>query len=93
LGGFFLSTQGQVAARKGPLTAVKLDEMRRRIQSTLLLKKLEDHVLNGTEMTQTQLRAAEVLLRKTVPDLTAVQLTGEDGGPVETVFRWANEKS
>lgn len=82
-----------MAARKGPLTTVKLDEMRRRIQSTLLLKRLEDHVLSGAELSQTQLRAAEVLLRKTVPDLTAVELTGSDGGPVETVFRWAGEKS
>ena len=27
------------------------------------------------------------------PRLAAVEVTGEDGGPVETVFRWQSEKS
>ena len=73
-----------MAARKGQLTEPKLAEMRRRIQTTLLLKKLEQHVLNGEEMSATQIRAAEMLLRKTMPDLSAVQLTGEDGGAIKT---------
>ena len=72
-----------MAARKGPLTETKLEEMRRRIKTTLLLKKLEDHVLGEAEMSNTQLRAAETLLRKTIPDLSAVTLTGGDGGPVQ----------
>jgi hypothetical protein len=38
-------------------------------------------------MTQTQLRAAEVLLKKTLPDQTAQEITGPDGGPVEAVGR------
>ena len=71
-----------MAARKGQLTEVKLDEMRRRIKVTLLLKKLEEHVLDGTEMSASQIKAAEVLMRKAMPDLSAVTLAGEDGGPV-----------
>jgi hypothetical protein len=76
-----------MAARKGPLTETKLDEMRRRIRSTLLLKALEDHVLEGAEMSATQIRAAETLLRKTIPDVSSVALTGPEGGPVQTVTR------
>ena len=72
-----------MAARKGPLTETKLDEMRRRIKVTLLLKKLEDHVLTGTEMSATQIRAAEALLRKTIPDLSAVTLSGDPDRPVQ----------
>jgi cob(I)alamin adenosyltransferase len=76
-----------MAARKGPLTETKLDEMRRRIKATLLLKKLEDHVLEGSEMSATQIRAAETLLRKTMPDLQAIQHSGDPANPVQTVSR------
>ncbi len=76
-----------MAARKGQLTETKLDEMRRRIRTTLLLKKLEDHALGESEMSATQIRAAEAVLRKAMPDLSTVALTGEDGGPVQSVQR------
>ena len=56
--------------------------MRRRIKATLLMKKLEDHVLSGEEMTATQIRAAETLLRKVIPDLSAVALSGDADNPV-----------
>ncbi len=71
-----------MAARKGPLTETKLEEMRRRIKATLLLKKLEDHVLDGSEMTATQIRAAETLLRKVIPDLSSVQHQGDANNPL-----------
>jgi len=44
------------------------------------------HVLEDAEMSSTQIRAAEILLKKTVPDLSATQLTGgngEDSLPVQ----------
>lgn len=72
-----------MAARKGPLTETKLDEMRRRIRATLLLKRLEEHALDGKEMSVSQIRAAETLLRKAMPDLSSVTLTGEGGGAVQ----------
>lgn len=76
-----------MAARVKPLSKPKLDEMRRRIKATLLLKALEDHVLSGAEMKASQIRAAETLLRKVVPDLSAVQVTGEDGGAVQHAIK------
>lgn len=71
-----------MGARKRPLTETKLEEMRRRIKATLLMKKLEDHVLSGEEMTNSQIRAAETLLRKVIPDLSAVTLAGDADNPV-----------
>lgn len=71
-----------MGARKRPLTETKLEEMRRRIKATLLMKKLEDHVLSGEEMTSSQIRAAETLLRKVIPDLSAVTLAGDADNPV-----------
>lgn len=76
-----------MAARTKPLSQPKLEEMRKRIQATLLLKKLEDHVLNGSEMKTSQIRAAEALLRKVVPDLSSVQVSGEGGGAVQHAVR------
>jgi hypothetical protein len=53
----------------------------------MLINRLQNHVAGRLEMTQTQLRAAEVLLKKTLPDQTAQEITGPDGGPVEAVGR------
>lgn len=61
------------------------DDVRTKIQTSQLLNRLTDHALNGVELTPTQVRAIEVLLKKTLPDLSAVEMTGEDGGPIETV--------
>ena len=55
------------------------EESRNKIKSTMLLNKLMAHVLEGEEMKSTQIKAAEILLRKTVPDLSATQITGGEG--------------
>lgn len=61
------------------------DEVRLKIQASQLINRLQNHALSLTEdeLTPTQMKAIEILLRKSVPDLTAVTLTGEDGGPVQ----------
>lgn len=50
--------------------------MREKIRASQLVNRLQDHAFGKNEMTATQLKAAEVLLRKCVADLSAVQLTG-----------------
>ena len=42
---------------------------RDKIKSTYLVKALMDHALNNSEMSQTQIAAAKILLSKTVPDI------------------------
>lgn len=73
------------------LRARHQDEIRTKIQTSQLINVLQNHALgqDETEMTQTRMKAIEILLRKTLPDLSATELTGEDGGPVqlETVKR------
>lgn len=61
--------------------------VRQRIQATKLVQRLQAHVNGEVKMSTSQVRAAEILLRKSVPDLSAIQLTGEDGGPIEHVTR------
>jgi hypothetical protein len=61
------------------------DDVRAKIQTSQLINRLENHALGELELTATQIKAIEVLIRKTLPDLSAVEMTGEDGGPIETV--------
>ncbi len=54
------------------------------IQTTKLVNRLQDHVLGKkeTKLTTVQMRCIEILLRKTLPDVKAMAITGEDGGPI-----------
>ena len=61
-------------ARKTPF----LDQrVREKIQASMLIRALHDCVEGRNQMTSVQVRAAEVLLRKVVPDLAAVEYSGE----------------
>ena len=51
--------------------------MREKIQASMLIRALHDCVEGRNKMTSVQVRAAEVLLRKVVPDLAAVEYSGE----------------
>ena len=48
-----------------------------KIQSSQLVNALMKHALGKNKMGATQITAAIALLRKTVPDLSAVQVEGE----------------
>ena len=61
------------------------DDVRAKIQTSQLVNRLESHALGTAELSATQIKAIEVLIRKTLPDLSAVEMSGEDGGPIETV--------
>lgn len=53
------------------------EKWREKIRASMLINRLRNHVLGRIEMSATQLRAAEILLRKAIPDLSAVEHTGE----------------
>ena len=53
------------------------EETRAKIKATQLLKRLTDHALGLTDMTPSMVRAAEVALRKVLPDLAAVEHSGD----------------
>ena len=59
-------------------------KVREKIKTSLIVKALSDHVLGEKEMQSTQITAGLGLLKKVVPDLSAVDNTvsGPDGGPV-----------
>jgi len=43
----------------------------------MLMNRLKDHVAGKVELSQTQVRAAEILLRKALPDLAAIEHSGD----------------
>jgi hypothetical protein len=67
-----------MAARKPPLhKAWTPEKVRQRIQTALITRRLTRHVLGKVEMSPTQVTAALGLLKKTLPDLSAVEHSGE----------------
>lgn len=66
-----------------------IEKTREKIRASMLLNRLQSFVegKQGVEMKPHQVTAALGLLKKVIPDLSTVALTGEDGGPVETVTR------
>ncbi len=52
------------------------DETRAKIKTTQLLNRLNNHIFKDVEVSVTQLKAIEILLRKTLPDLSGVQHSG-----------------
>ena len=66
------------------------DEIRAKIQASQLINRLTNHAFGEIDLTPTQIKAIEILLRKCVPDLAAVELTGDADRPVELKFRWAS---
>lgn len=59
-----------MAARK---LRVQHDDMTRlKIKTSQLINRLSDHAFGKTDLSNSQVRAIEVLLRKTIPDLSQV---------------------
>lgn len=53
------------------------ENTRAKIQTSLIIGRLQNHLHGKIELSQTQVRCAEILLRKTLPDLTATEMTAE----------------
>ena len=66
------------------LRARHQDEIRTKIQASQLINVLQNHALGTdvTEMTATRMKAIELLLKKSVPDLSSIELTGDADAPL-----------
>lgn len=72
---------------------VKHDDFtRERIRTTQLINRLEKHALGEIAMEPTQVRAIEVLLKKSLPDLSSITLAGDKENPVGVVFQTVYER-
>ena len=76
------------------LNKLHQEDIRAKIQTSQLLNVLQNHALEGKgEIPASRMKAIEILLRKSIPDLSSVQMSGTDGGPIkqslEVVFKSA----
>ena len=75
-----------MAARK--IHTTLREDWKQKIRASMLINRLQDHAFGECEMSQTQLKAAEILLKKVAPDLARQELTGENNGPVKIEVSW-----
>ena len=73
------------------------EETRAKIQASQLVNRLTAHVLGKVEMSSTQVTAALGLLKKSLPDLASVDVSGEQTvehvivGALPTEAEWIEE--
>jgi hypothetical protein len=53
------------------------DYVREKIRTSQLINRLQKFAFGEIELTMTQVRAIEILLRKSIPDLAAVEIKSE----------------
>lgn len=58
------------------------DSWKEKIQTSMLINRLNSHVFDNVEISPTQMRAIEILLKKVAPDLKAVEVTGNEDSPL-----------
>jgi len=62
------------------------DEVRERIRVSQLINVLEKQALDdGADLSPSRLKAIEILLRKSLPDLSAIEMSGEMSHRVDLV--------
>ena len=66
------------------------DEVRLKIQASVLIDRMQKHALGDLEMSATQIKAADSLLDRSVPKLSQIQHTGANGGAIQVVTSQAD---
>jgi len=63
------------------------ENTRKKIKTSQIINRLTNHILGDLELSSTQVTAALGLIKKTLPDISAVSIegAGEDG---EVIFKW-----
>lgn len=57
------------------------DEIREKIQGSMLINRLQENVQNEC-MSASQVNSAKILLNKIIPDLKAVEHSGDEDNPI-----------
>ena len=71
-----------------PIGRLHQDDVRKKIQASQLINVLQNHALDGEgEFSHTRMKAIEILLRKSVPDLSAITVSGDDENPIAITSR------
>ena len=71
-----------MAARGRPKGIKLSEEHRGKIKVIAILNALGEHTLGQREMSSTQVTAGLGLLKKALPDLASIELSGDDDNPL-----------
>ena len=75
------------------LNKLHTEEIRSKIQASQLVNVLQNHALGDSpEISPSRMKAIEILLRKSVPDLSAVTISGDADAPMKIEFTWKQGK-
>ena len=74
-----------------PINKLHQEDVRKKIQVSQLLNVLQNHALgiNDDEITPTRMKAIEILLRKSMPDMASVTISGDADQPLQHIVTWA----
>lgn len=75
-----------MAARKRKLTLS--DNWKDNIRAGVLAQRLYAHATGEAEMSNTQIKAADIILKKLVPDLGRTEHVGDSEQPIAIAFSW-----
>lgn len=73
------------------ITLTHSADVRTKIQTSQLINRLTNHAIGKVELSQTQVKAIQILLAKSLPDLSSVTLRGDENSPVKQVITWKSE--
>lgn len=68
-----------MAGRRPPLGRNRQDEIRSKIQAGNLIARLEQHISGKITLENSQIKAIELLLDRSIPKLSAVEISNKDG--------------
>jgi hypothetical protein len=71
-----------------PMNKLHQEDVRKKIQASQLINVLQDHAFgHSEELSQSRMKAIEILLRKSLPDLSSVVISGDDESPLHLIQR------
>jgi hypothetical protein len=73
-----------------PINKLHQEDVRKKIQVSQLLNVLQNHALGESEeLSPTRMKAIEILLRKSMPDMASVTISGDSDQPLQHIVTWA----
>ena len=70
-----------------PMNKLHQNDVRAKIQASHLINILHSCAIDGEELHPSRMKAIEILLKKSLPDLSAVEITGDADNPVNVVTK------
>lgn len=70
-----------------PMNKLHQDDVRKKIQASHIIKRFQAAFDGEIELSQAQINVGKTLLDKALPDLKAVEISGDSENPLQTVTK------